>query len=141
MGRVLLLLLLIHLALAFAVIVDCYGGEESPARLSRLVWSLIAVFGVVVGPVTWFAYGRPGRRLSMLWNESTGPRPVAPDDDPDFLEELGRRAGPPPQRPNSPNPTTPPPQPQPGAEPPTDGAHVERDTNDTAPDERNNGPA
>lgn len=139
MGRVLLLLLLIHLALAFAVIVDCYGGAERPARLSRLAWSLIAVFVVLIGPIVWFAYGRPGRRLSMPWNEPTGPRPVAPDDDPDFLADLGRRTAPPPQRPNPPNRTSPPPQS--GPKPPGDGPPVERDTNDTAPDERNNGPA
>lgn len=124
MGRVLLLLLLVHLALAFAAIVDCYGGEEKPVRLSRLIWSLIAVFGVIGGPIAWFSYGRPGRRLS-LWAEPGSPRQLAPDDDPDFLAELTRRAGPPPE---------------PETNPPAEGPEVESDTKDITPDDRNNGP-
>jgi hypothetical protein len=127
MGRVLLLLLLVHLSLAFAAIVDCYGGEDKPARLSRLTWSLIAVFGVIAGPVAWFGYGRPGRRLSLPWTAPGSPRPVAPDDDPEFLAELARRA-------------TPPVKPEPEPEPPADEPRLDNDTNDIAPDERNNGP-
>ncbi|HEX6076983.1 MAG TPA: hypothetical protein VFZ32_17195 [Micromonosporaceae bacterium] len=126
MGRLLLLLLLIHLALAFAAIVDCYGGAEKPARLSRLTWSLIAVLGVLGGPIAWFAYGRPGRRLSLPWNEPGPARPLAPDDDPEFLADLARRAGPPPK-------------PEPERSPPKDLPHVETDTNDIAPEDRNNG--
>jgi hypothetical protein len=52
---------------------------------------------------------------------------VAPDDDPEFLAELARRA-------------TPPVKPEPEPEPPADEPRLDNDTNDIAPDERNNGP-
>lgn len=133
MGRVLLLLLLIHLALAFAAIVDCLGGEEKPQRLSRLSWSLIAVFGLLAGPIAWFTYGRPGPKLALPWSEPARSRPVAPDDDPEFLAELDRRSWR---------------KPEPERKRPSPGPHEHADTpddpdsdtsNDTTPDERNNG--
>lgn len=127
MGRVLLLLLLIHLGLAFAAIVDCLGGEHKPERLSRLAWTGIAVFGLLVGPITWFTYGRPGRRLALPWSETAPARPRAPDDDPEFLADLARRAKPAWRPPESDRPAD------------TPSPDTDAENSDTAPDERNNG--
>ncbi|MGH3658499.1 MAG: PLD nuclease N-terminal domain-containing protein [Micromonosporaceae bacterium] len=95
MGRLLLLLLLVHLVLAFAAIVDCLGGERRPQRLSRFTWTLLILFGLLAGPVCWFLYGRPGRKLALPWRlpgpPPHPPRQVAPDDDPEFLADLERR--------------------------------------------------
>ncbi|MGH3734623.1 MAG: PLD nuclease N-terminal domain-containing protein [Micromonosporaceae bacterium] len=130
MGRLLVLLLLIHLGLAFAALVDCLGGERAPERWSRFGWSLVIVFGLFAGPIAWFSYGRPGTKLAMPWSPPDPrrpiPRPLAPDDDPDFLADLERRrgdAGPPPPEP------PPRPEPDPGPE----------STTDPAPEDRNNG--
>jgi hypothetical protein len=95
MGRLLFLLFLLHLGLAFAAIVDCLGGEQKPERLSRTVWTLLAIFGFLGGPIAWFTYGRPGRKLQLPWQlpqpRTDLPRGPAPDDDPDFLRDLDRR--------------------------------------------------
>ncbi|MGH3714187.1 MAG: PLD nuclease N-terminal domain-containing protein, partial [Micromonosporaceae bacterium] len=116
MGRLLVLLLLIHLGLAFAAIVDCLGGEQAPRHWSRLGWSLVIVFGLFAGPIAWFAYGRPGKKLALPWDlpgepgrpsgsgRRVPPRPTAPDDDPDFLADLDRRLPPEPPRAEPPGP-------------------------------------
>lgn len=166
MGRLLLLLLLIHVALAFAAIVDCLGGEARPERWSRFAWSLLILFGLFGGPIAWFAYGRPGRKLSSLWSPATAGPPVAPDDDPAFLASLRDPAAP---KPVAPKPPAPPGRPAPRARPqdrqpderPGDGGGQGQDAgqthdaghpddasqpdeasqaNDAAPDDRNNPP-
>jgi hypothetical protein len=95
MGRLLFLLLLLHLGLAFAAIVDCLGGEERPERLTRTAWTLLAIFGFLAGPIAWFTYGRPGRKLQLPWRlpepRNDLPRKPAPDDDPEFLRGLDLR--------------------------------------------------
>ncbi|MQA25794.1 MAG: hypothetical protein GEU94_10005 [Micromonosporaceae bacterium] len=137
MGRIVLLLFLLNLALVFAAIVDCLGGERKPVRWSRLTWSLFIIFGVVVGPIAWFMYGRPGKRLPAPWdNLAPGPSQpgaIAPDDDPDFLANLSRLEPPHPPEPDDAAPDDKPAAPKP--EP--DGKAVRDKPNDT--DERTNG--
>lgn len=134
MGRLLVLLLLIHLGLAFAAIVDCLGGEAAPERWSRFGWTLVIVFGLFAGPVAWFAYGRPGRKLAMPWSppdpQRPAKRPLAPDDDPDFLADLERRRR---------STRQPEPAPDPAPEPEPEAGPEPEPRSDTAPDERNNG--
>ena len=61
--------------------------------LPKLVWILICIVLLVIGPVLWFLLGRE-RLEPRNAGGSFGPRPrrgpVAPDDDPDFLGKLGR---------------------------------------------------
>lgn len=142
MGRIVLLLFLLNLALVFAAIVDCLGGEQKPRRWSRLTWSLFIVFGIVVGPLAWFMYGRPGKRLPAPWDNigspPTGQRPLAPDDDPDFLADLARRRAAA-QPPEPPMPPAEPEEPHDEAPEQPSGDPVRDQRNNESPDERNNG--
>lgn len=142
MGRIVLLLFLLNLALVFAAIVDCLGGEQKPRHWSRLTWSLFIIFGIVVGPLAWFMYGRPGKRLPAPWDNiaprPNGQHPVAPDDDPDFLADLARRQQ---TAPKQEEPEPPAPSEEPRDEEPEQpsGDPVRDQRNNESPDDRNNG--
>ncbi len=81
------LMVLIPLALTLYALIDCIRTDESLVKgLPKIVWVLIIILLWVVGPLAWIFAGRdrtwePPRRAAP-------PRPVAPDDDPDFLRDL-----------------------------------------------------
>lgn len=93
------LLYALPLVLAVYALVDCVQTDESQVRgLPKLVWVVLIVLVWVVGPVTWLIAGkqrRPGqlRAWPVTPRAGGGParptRPLAPDDDPDFLRSLG----------------------------------------------------
>lgn len=98
-ARLYLALFVANLVLVVVALIDCLGGEEEPRNLSRLVWTLIILFFSLVGPIAWFLVGRPERaergagpgsrrRAGKDTPAETQPRPVAPDDDPEFLDSL-----------------------------------------------------
>jgi hypothetical protein len=84
-----LLLFLAYLAVVIFSIVDIVTIDGSRVRaLPKWAWVLIVTVVPVVGVVLWFLVGRlradspaPGRRPS---------RPSGPDDDPAFLNRIGR---------------------------------------------------
>ncbi|WP_433874725.1 PLD nuclease N-terminal domain-containing protein [Sinomonas atrocyanea] len=69
--------------------VDCALSDRRQVRggLSKTTWFLISVLPVV-GIVLWFALGRPRGTTPPRADKGQGRRPVAPDDDPDFLRGL-----------------------------------------------------
>jgi hypothetical protein len=69
--------------------VDCVMADRRAVRggISKTVWFLIAVLPAV-GTVLWFAFGRPRGTTPPRTGSGQGRRPVAPDDDPDFLRGL-----------------------------------------------------
>lgn len=75
--------------LVYAVLDLLRTPAASVRTLPRTAWFLV-VLPPVFGPVAWLLAGRPRR------GELLPPRPVAapvpPDDDPEFLRELRRRA-------------------------------------------------
>ncbi|MGO7983330.1 PLD nuclease N-terminal domain-containing protein, partial [Rhizobium johnstonii] len=81
--------LLVGLGVAAAVfwiyaLVDTALVDRSRIRgVPRAVWLIIEVFLPVVGGVLWFLIGRARRN-------PVAARTVAPDDDPEFLGQLGR---------------------------------------------------
>jgi Phospholipase_D-nuclease N-terminal len=81
-----LLVVLAVLTLGVWALIDVAQTPEHRVRLlAKPVWSLLVLIPVL-GPAAWFTQGRtPARR------PATGqqPRPLAPDDDPDFLRRLG----------------------------------------------------
>ncbi|GAA1583141.1 hypothetical protein GCM10009789_41180 [Kribbella sancticallisti] len=85
---------LISLVLSVYALFSCIQTrDEDVPYLPKLVWIVLIVFVPFVGPITWLLMSRNhGRRRS----ESAAPRPkptgrpVAPDDDPDFLASLDR---------------------------------------------------
>jgi hypothetical protein len=94
----------IPIVLAIFAIVDCLQTPDEEVRgLPRIAWLVIILFVPYFGPAAWLIAGRAasgtgGPRLA--W--PTGPRTsqpdpqrptrrvVAPDDDPEFLSQLGR---------------------------------------------------
>ncbi|MEV5768500.1 PLD nuclease N-terminal domain-containing protein [Micromonospora sp. NPDC052213] len=101
MARLYVLLFVVQIVLAVCALISCLSAEEGEIKaLPRIAWVLIILFFPLLGSLAWFAAGRertPGRSGGA---PSTGrilparerPRPVAPDDDPEFLRSLGERS-------------------------------------------------
>ena len=101
MLKVLLYALPIILAI-YALVDLVQTRDEDVQGLPKLIWVVLIVLIWVIGPAAWLLAGKRGR--SFLPNLSPraagGPsdpaaRPMAPDDDPDFLRGLGRSTPPP----------------------------------------------
>jgi len=56
--------------------------------ISKTAWIFVQVLLPVVGATLWFLMGRPRATDTAPVAYS---HPIAPDDDPEFLRELGRR--------------------------------------------------
>lgn len=90
--------LLALLGLTIYCLVECLSAPASAIRtLSRPGWLAAILLVPVVGPVTWLVAGRPtsetgGRVGGVVPQHQRRPRPLGPDDDPEFLAELGRVA-------------------------------------------------
>jgi hypothetical protein len=70
--------------------VDCAMADRSAVRggLSKTAWFFITVLPAV-GTALWFIFGRPRRSAPPSpGGDPRGRRPMAPDDDPDFLHGL-----------------------------------------------------
>ncbi|MCI0689641.1 MAG: PLD nuclease N-terminal domain-containing protein [Sporichthyaceae bacterium] len=91
----------LFIAIWLYAVIDCILTPEDEARnLPKAVWMLIVVLAPLVGAICWLIFGRPGRRLrpgSQVRRPAGGsgyprptPRPVGPDDDPEFLRQLRR---------------------------------------------------
>lgn len=75
----------IQLVLLVWALFDIYfTPTDSIRRYPRWAWVLI-VFINFIGPVAWLRWGRPPRPKR---GGSAKRRPIAPDDDPDFLSKL-----------------------------------------------------
>ncbi len=66
--------------------------RDEVRTLSRPIWALLIVFVPFVGPVLWLVAGRQSARRSPRRTASPErARPVAPDDNPEFLAGLKQR--------------------------------------------------
>ena len=100
-------LIVLILALTIYSLLDCARTPEEsmPARMPKLLWIVIIVMVTVIGPIAWIivsrvkaAEERGGVVEPTVWSSKEGtqfrrperPRPVAPDDDPEFLRRLER---------------------------------------------------
>ena len=85
-----LLLLLAVVTFSVWALIDVAQTPDLRVRLlAKPIWSLL-VLAPVLGPTAWFLLGRnPEPSRTPLQ-----PRPVAPDDDPDFLRRLRDRKHP-----------------------------------------------
>lgn len=95
MARLYVLLFVAQIALAVIALISCLSAEEGEIRaLPRLVWVLIILFFPLIGSIAWFLAGRPVKSAQPRTSWPTGggfperSRPVAPDDDPEFLRSL-----------------------------------------------------
>jgi hypothetical protein len=98
MPRLLALFFLVDLALAVIALIDCLSTDARDIRaLPRAAWIFLIVLFSPFGPIAWFIAGRPRRRAVRPGAAGGFPppprptRPVAPDDDPEFLRSLGRQ--------------------------------------------------
>ncbi|MFD6565035.1 PLD nuclease N-terminal domain-containing protein [Micromonospora profundi] len=100
MARLFILLFLVQVVLAACALISCLSAEEDQIRsLPRLVWALIILFFPLVGSIAWFVAGRarrPGAAngIGKIWSGGSAAqrRPLAPDDDPEFLRSVQERA-------------------------------------------------
>jgi hypothetical protein len=90
------LFFLVDLVLTVVALIDCLSTDEGAARnLPKVAWVFIILLFSPVGPIAWFVAGRPqSHRVGRAgqWRPGNGfpeyerPRPLGPDDDPDFLK-------------------------------------------------------
>lgn len=98
MARLYALFFVAQLILAVAALISCLSADEGEIRaLPRIAWVLIILFFPLIGGIAWFVAGKPAPRgAAGQWrpgsgfSESERPRPVAPDDDPEFLRSIPR---------------------------------------------------
>lgn len=84
MPRVLLVLAIV-IVTVYALVEAAQTHPNSTRLMPRWLWFVAIVALPVVGPVGWFALGRP----QAGGHHGGGSRPPrAPDDDPDFLRRL-----------------------------------------------------
>ncbi len=90
MSRVILVFAAI--ALTVYTLADCVTTEESRVRsLPPMLWMAIIVFVPVLGPLAWLVVGRsPSPTRAGRGRSQQQTRPIAPDDDPEFLAQLDR---------------------------------------------------
>lgn len=82
MPRVLLVLVIIAITL-YALVEAIQADPRRVRSMPRWLW-LLAILVPILGPVAWFALGRPAPPAI----ERGGRPPLAPDDDTDFLRGL-----------------------------------------------------
>ncbi|RAJ38764.1 phospholipase D-like protein [Kitasatospora sp. SolWspMP-SS2h] len=88
------------LALWVWAFIDCLTTPEDEVRhLPKVVWVIVVLLFPLVGSIAWLVAGRDRarRRASRPSGPAAGSRsygsagrPLAPDDDPEFLASLGR---------------------------------------------------
>src|SRR4030095_16206954 len=98
-----LLPMLLILALALFAVIDCLSRDDDEVRgLPKVLWVLVILLFPLVGALAWFVAGRPhGVALPGLGSPGgerrfgfpgglgrPNTRPVAPDDDPEFLRRI-----------------------------------------------------
>ncbi len=86
------LLIVASLALLVYCVLDLVTTPPSAVRtLPKPVW-FVVVLAPVLGPATWFLFGRPPRGATRRNPTRPAAAPRPPDDDEDFLRDLRRRA-------------------------------------------------
>ena len=92
----------VEIVLLVYCLIDCIQTDESEVRnLRKAWWILLILFFPIIGAIAWLVAGRPARRTrrQAAWPSTATAgfpeyerprRVVAPDDDPEFLEEMRR---------------------------------------------------
>ena len=91
MARLSVILTVLFLAFTIFSFIDCIRTEESRVRaLPKILWAVLIVLVTPFGGILWFSLGkqRSGRASSGVTTRGS----KAPDDDPEFLRQLGADA-------------------------------------------------
>ena len=98
MARLMIFVFIAQIILAVCALISCLSADESGIRaLPRFAWVLIILFFPLLGSIAWFFAGRPtdtavpgapGNPKRRGVGGADRRRPVAPDDDPEFLGSL-----------------------------------------------------
>lgn len=81
------LLIVVGFGLSLYALIDCIRTEEEGIKgLPKIAWILLIVLVSYLGPIAWIVAGR--EREWPTFPEQQ--RPLAPDDDPDFLRKLDK---------------------------------------------------
>lgn len=100
-----IVLIVLVFALTLYALLDCARTPEEgmPARMPKFLWITLIVLFPTIGPIAWIivsrvkaAEERGGYVEPTVWSSREGTtfrrpqrvRPVAPDDDPEFLRDL-----------------------------------------------------
>jgi Phospholipase_D-nuclease N-terminal len=89
------IVILLPIVLAVYALVDCVQTRQTRG-LPKPLWLLVILVLPFIGPLAWLFGGH--NRGWQLPSPPPARRPVAPDDDPDFLRRL--RDAPPPRKPD-----------------------------------------
>lgn len=110
MGR--LIVAVVIVGFTVYCLIDAARADRQQVRgLPKIAWLLLILLMPVLGGVIWLVAGRPrsgggggrdGRPRHAGSPPSPPPRVIGPDDDPDFLRGLDRRARPPGPGPSGP---------------------------------------
>lgn len=89
MPRLLLFAAILGVAVIIYSLIDCVMSSKHEVRsISKTAWFLIILLLPLIGAGMWFLFGRP-RSEGPSGPQRPAPRkPVAPDDDPTFLQNL-----------------------------------------------------
>lgn len=100
MPRVFLILFVVEIVLAASALISLLSVEEGEIRgLPKIAWVIVILLFPLIGSIAWFLAGRPATAPSRpdSWRPGSGfpeaerpRRPVAPDDDPEFLRSIKR---------------------------------------------------
>lgn len=87
MARLQVIFVFALIAFTIFAVVDCFRTSNEKVRgLPRLLWVALIVLITPFGGILWFTLGKDRNRSAGQF-QATGP--VAPDDDPAFLRQLG----------------------------------------------------
>jgi membrane protein DedA with SNARE-associated domain len=84
MPRILPILILIGITI-FTLVTVVQSGKDEVRHLPKWLWLVLVLIVPVLGCAAWYIFGRP---LTEGEEGHHPARPVAPDDDPEFLRGL-----------------------------------------------------
>jgi hypothetical protein len=92
MPRLLLFLVLLGVAVIVYALIECAMTRSNEVRsISKPAWLITILVVPLIGAGLWFLFGRPRRTRGTRPPRPAPRQPTAPDDDPQFLQNLETR--------------------------------------------------